>query len=556
MNIKFPIPDLKLGTSKRRASPKPIAAIHIGRTDIHFLVAQKRGNSIRFLASGDLSRDADLEPLQQLADYFKKQKINCHHVLLTLSRSELELTTIALPPAEENEISAIVAVEVEQQVGDVDGSPIADYLISRRDGSRPSEALAFSISQKQLNLWLSRAKQSKLTLVGIVPRHLAAVSVLRKQGILKTSLSVVMSIYSGEAELVVCRSGAPLFLRTLRITADDPSMLAEQLGLEIQRSVALASADATSDAPDLFLVDGTNDYQPLLDALLERRFGPIQKVDPLGAWENTESDGSITHTSCETPLAGALTDYFDEVLAIDLLHPKKPAPPPNPWRGRILIGGVAAAALVTVGYVLRSDVEDLQLQVADKQATYDERSKMANKLEEKADEVRWVERWMEDQVHWLDELQTLSSQLPAGQFATIRRLTANAQDQNGLIDLSVQVSEPERVAELENSLRTARFTVTSKRVSEQGAAEEYPWQFETRVAFPINVEKQYDYIEPTKTAENSSDPNKAPAVNAPAASPSEPASAESPASTASPVSSENKAQPSGDTSAKESGASS
>jgi len=104
MNIKFPIPDLKLGTSKRRASPKPVAAVHIGRTDIHFLVAQKRGNAVRFLASGDLARDADLEPLQQLADYFKKQKINCQQVLLTLSRSELELTTIALPPAEENEI--------------------------------------------------------------------------------------------------------------------------------------------------------------------------------------------------------------------------------------------------------------------------------------------------------------------------------------------------------------------------------------------------------------------------------------------------------------------
>lgn len=495
MNIKFPIPDLKLGLPKSRATAKPVAAVHIGRNDIHYIVAQKRGATMRYLAAGDLPRDAALDPLQQLADHFKEAKIACQQLVLTLSRTELELTTITLPVAEESELPALVSAEVEQQVGDADGGPIADYLISRRDGSRPTEALAFSLTEKQLTHWQNRAKQAKFALVAVVPRLMASISILKKQNILHNALSVVMSVYSGEVELVVCRNATPMFLRTLRITADDPGLLAEQLGLEIQRSIALATAEPGSEVPELFLVDGLNDFQALLDALMERRIGPIQRVEPLKDWEREA--GSETRTTCEAPLTGALIDYFDNALAINLLAPKRPAQPPNPWRGRALVGAVAAIAVVTLGYVLRSDIEQLESEVADKQATYVERSKMANKLEEKADEARWVEQWQQDQVYWLDELQTLSTHLPPGQFATIRRLTASAQDGKGVIDLSVQVSDPERVAELERSLRGAHFSVTSKRVSEQGSGEEYPWQFETRALFALEKDTAYSFLDPT-----------------------------------------------------------
>lgn len=498
MNIKLAIPDLKLGLPTKRASVKPVAAVHIGRNEIHYIVAQKRGSALRYLSAGDIPRDSNLEPLQQLAEHFKETKIACQQIVLTLSRTELELTTISLPVAEDAEIPNLVAAEVEQQVGDSDGGPIADYLISRREGSRATEAIAFSISDKQRTQWQNRAKQAKFSLVAIVPRLMASVSILKKQDVLHNALSVVMSVFSGEVELVVCRNASPMFLRTLRITADDPGLLAEQLGLEIQRSIALATAEPGSETPELFLVDAINDFQSLLDALMERRIGPIQKVDPLKNWEREAS--SETRTTCEAPLIGALTDYFDNTLAINLLAPKRPAPPPNPWRGRMLVGGIAILALVTLGYVLRSDIEELESEVADKQATYEERSKMANKLEEKADEARWVEQWQQDQVYWLDELQNLSNNLPPGQFATIRRLTASAQDGNGVIDLSVQVSDPERVAELEKSLRGAHFTVTSKRVSEQGSAEEYPWQFETRALFQVKTENPYSYLDPKMEA--------------------------------------------------------
>ncbi len=76
-------------------------------------------------------------------------------------------------------------------------------------------------------------------LIAITSRHLAPLAMLRAQGLLTHSRSVAISFYAGEVEIVVCAGDHPRFLRTLRIGSDDPGSLAEQIGLEIQRSLSL-----------------------------------------------------------------------------------------------------------------------------------------------------------------------------------------------------------------------------------------------------------------------------------------------------------------------------
>src|SRR6056297_2845392 len=132
-----------------------------------------------------------------------------------------------------------------------------------------------------------------------------------------------------------------------------------------------------------------------------------------------------------------------------------------------------------------ADVNDLQRQVAEKKQDLDDAERIAAKMQEKADETRLVQQWLGDQVDWLGQLQRLSSRFPEGQLANVRRLSASVDGSTGGIDLSVQVNDLNRFAELENALREANFAITSKRISEQANNEEYPWQFEARIAFPI-----------------------------------------------------------------------
>jgi hypothetical protein len=96
-------------------------------------------------------------------------------------------------------------------------------------------------------------------------------------------------------------------------------------------------------------------------------------------------------------------------------------------------------------------------------------------------------------VDWLTELNDLSNRLPDGQDATVRRLTASAAANSATIDLSVQVAEQEFISQLESRIRSAKYSVTSKQISQNPDSSEYPWQFETRIAFPIEAQKQNAY---------------------------------------------------------------
>jgi hypothetical protein len=142
--------------------------------------------------------------------------------------------------------------------------------------------------------------------------------------------------------------------------------------------------------------------------------------------------------------------------------------------------------MLAAGYFLMSDVWELQDEALSLQSTLKDTFKVTSKYQEKSDQVALVESWLADQVDWVAELSDLASRLPDGQDATVRRLTAtiNAKG-NGALDLSMQVKSQEIISELENRIRGAKYTIVSKQITQNADSQEYPWQFESHIEFPI-----------------------------------------------------------------------
>jgi hypothetical protein len=118
-----------------------------------------------------------------------------------------------------------------------------------------------------------------------------------------------------------------------------------------------------------------------------------------------------------------------------------------------------------------------------------------------------VEDWLSDRVDWLNELDELSDRLPKGNQATVRRLTASTGGNMALIDLSVQVAEQDDVSNLESRIRSVKYAVSSKRISQKADSAEYPWRFETRIEFPIETSQldsvqSEDYQPPQRPSDN------------------------------------------------------
>ncbi|MFM7926635.1 MAG: hypothetical protein ACKO9Q_02895, partial [Pirellula sp.] len=195
--------------------------------------------------------------------------------------------------------------------------------------------------------------------------------------------------------------------------------------------------------------------------------------------------GSVPTTSAAA--VGAALDLLDkQSLPVNLLAPKRAPAPPNPWIRWGALGGLGTAAAFAGGYFLLSDVWELQDEVGSLQSSLKDTAKVTSKFQEKSDQVALVESWLSDQVDWVSELSDLAARLPDGQDATVRRLTATVNAKgNGTLDLSMQVKSQEIISELENRIRGAKYTIVSKQITQNAESQEYPWQFESHIEFPI-----------------------------------------------------------------------
>lgn len=66
-------------------------------------------------------------PLLAFSEYLRTQTDRPQRLIVLLSRPVLEQLSLTLPPAEASKLPALVASEVEQQLGEGDTPPIVDY---------------------------------------------------------------------------------------------------------------------------------------------------------------------------------------------------------------------------------------------------------------------------------------------------------------------------------------------------------------------------------------------------------------------------------------------
>lgn len=481
------------------AAAKPVVVCFWNRSEIRYLAVQVRGTSLHCAAAGaidrqDSSSDSDQPPISQLLEHLADKLPTQwpHNLVLLLTRAELEQLQLPLPPAEADEQVILVRAAIEEQLSDSESLPVIDFVLAvspdRAQGNGP-EAIAFCLPKERLESWTNQARDAKWRLQNVGSRHLAPLGMLKRRELFQRGSVITIVPYGQEIELLLCRDGQPMFLRNLRVSSEEPESVAELITLEIQRWLALANMDDDPTGPEIFILAGREEQQGLLDALKQRRVGSLHCLDP--ASQLTFSDAaSAIETRIDAPLVGAALELLhDGRLPIDLLHPRQPPTVANPWIRRGVLAGLVALAVTAGGGLLWRDLQTLQAEAAQLQDKLEGEQQLTDKLAAQADEVDRIEGWLGDQVDWLAQLQKLSDGVPTGQFATIGQLRASAGAGRGSFDLSVQVSSPDQITQLEESLRSARFSVTSSRVTEQTSGRDYPWQFETRAVFSIEPEE-------------------------------------------------------------------
>ncbi len=525
-------------TGRGGGSRKSFLVATWDQSNLYYLLVTHRRQQLTAVDWGELTSGDAQPPIKQVVEHVQAAGHAVSQLALLMPRTQLEMITVAVPAADDDELTALVQAEVEGQVGDGEQTLVTDYC---RLGNLPAtasldsaeqavSAVAFTTDATNVEAWRKLVAASQCQLIGITSRQLAPLESLRRRRVFRGRASILIVVYAGEVELSFFRGEQLTFLRTFRTSSGSTHSLAEQIQLEVQRSLSTMDFAQDGESPELLLLSreghsqvsnggamadadddphvlDDDDWRDLYQALDARRVRLEIPLEPGIEMAGKAAGGP------DPALVGAALDLTEHQLTVDLLNPKQPAKPPNVVLRWSLIGGLAVAALIVVAFLMWSDVRALQTQLAEGQEELKSAKEVANKLQEKADETRLVQNWLGDQVDWLAKLKRLSDQFPSGQGANVRRLTAAATGEAGVFDISLQVSDPSRVAELENRLREAGFSVTSQQISEQGGNAEYPWQLEARIGFPLTPlderEEAFVAAVPADIAEDDGNPSPA-----------------------------------------------
>ena len=483
-----------------------IAIVHWDRESISFFVLTPNSRSIKSSELGTLSLVAEstentdstgdetkrLKPLSVLADHFKTQKISIKGIVVLLSRPELDLLPLNLPPASADELPILVAAEVEQQQGESKVPPIVDfYLVPEipNDGTNATpgqQVFAFALSQNQLASIQEQSNEAGLKLLGIGSRQLAPLRILKEVSVDANSMVVAVHLLAGEAEIAICYGKVPVLLRTIRYSSDDAERVAEQIDTEAKRCLTLLPSSVT-DQPVSWCIFVNSEFARSVGEAVEQQ-GQVSVVwvDPYYGWNVTGNPIELSAKSAAN--AGAALDILSQSLPVNLLAPKRPPKPPNPWIRWGAIGGLGVASATVAGYFLLADIWDMQSEAKSLDSNLRNEVKVTSKYQEKADQVTTVEAWLSDQVDWVAELSDLAARLPDGQEATVRRLSGSVNAKgSGAIDLAMQVRSQEIISDLENRIRGAKYTIISKQITQNPDSQEYPWQFESHIEFPLTA---------------------------------------------------------------------
>ena len=491
MKLNVNLPKIELRPTGATAPKGRVVFVQWDRKTLSYMLVQKDRQALKVVTVDRVDRETDKNALAQLGELLKQDKVNVSQVIVLLSRADLQMANIALPPSESDEIPDLVRTQVEEQLGDSDEPPAIDYVLGPFSDGSGGEALAFALENSELVELQRHAKEAGLKLTGVIPRSLASWGLLGSQRATSRTLSLALTRFDSEIELMILRRGVPRTVRTIRTRTDDMQVLAEQVTLEIQRCLAVEESADVEEAMHLFIFGDREVFAPWVESLVQNFEGPVSLLNPLDSFQvNPSVDRETLHQYAA--LCGAAQSYFSETLPVNLTLPKKAPKPPNPIRRWAFMGAAVAAAVLAVVYVLSAEMSDLQAEVDEKKKKFETNANMARKRQEKADDVSVAERWLKDEVNWLEQLKLISDSLPSGQEVTVRRLTAATASGSSVVDLGVQVSQPEKVADLENRLRAFASSVASKRVSEQSGDQEYPWQFETRIVIPFPEDELLD----------------------------------------------------------------
>ena len=470
---------MKLSFSKQ--TPELLIADLTDQT-VRYLVVRFNKSRVQLISRGKFdvdSLDEGVGLAEQIRTNLDEQSISCNRACLLLSRPSIDTVSDSLPPASEAELPILVANLVAQHNEDAE-QKVIDFLVTSHSEDEGVDVLAMTCDRSLIESHQSEFSRSGFALQNITYSGLGAVELLGKVAHQKQPIAAAITFTDQTTKIAVLHNGLPLLFRSLQAGLEPNKAYGSALAAELQRTLAFVGV-ADEDSAQVYLIGEKSGLMEVASLLAETMSSSVSVADACDHIDSSEIQ-SFDDAPSYANLIGVASALSNERLDLDFVHPREAPKPPSKVKRLTFWAAVAASVFLFLGYLWYSDSQEQQQAIDAKKSSLSRFTKRANKALEYQDLVDAVNLWQKSDVAWLDEIRDLSERFPLKSESLVKRMTmSSGTDGVAVVDISVQVSSPDVVTELEAALRDERHSVTSKRVAEVSDTENLNWSFETRI---------------------------------------------------------------------------
>lgn len=396
------------------------------------LESARKGCSVIALHSYAVPEGADIADSavlgRLLATIASQLKLRRAGAILCVDRSQAVLKPLSLPPGcSENEVASMVAFQVAKELPFGAEEAVIDYTLGRHWDASAADASADSTQVLAAALQLVQVESCKAACAaaGLEPAHLllrpwANLLAVKRCVRCQAGESILfVDVMADRAEIDIFRDGEIEFSRCATLAgASESGEVADAAGrvrrvvTEVLRSVQGFHAAHGRGGIDGCLIGGTTGIEEALARELAAKLGsPAQRFNPAGGFGLPPSPdifafGAALGMSC----LGPQEPHFD------FLHPKRPAPPKDTRRLKLLGAAAAAVVLLVATLGARGKIvgaREAQVETVRRQVNQlDQDVRQLKKLE---DRLRAITLWRDEDIHSLDQLAHLSNTLPGAE---------------------------------------------------------------------------------------------------------------------------------------------
>ena len=457
-----------------------------------YILAQIRSGSLVIERLNSMPREVE-DGLQRPADLLAEELSNLPsgrcRLLLGVPRCQVDVTYLDLPPADDDELPELVNHQIALEAADTSEDRILDFLPLDLQKGESRRVCAVSIHPTIADTMQQECQRAAAKPESLAFQPTATAQLFRRLTPHIQEPLLLVNLVDRDVDLMLCEAGTVQYTRGFVVSTDAQTEVAEQLAVEIRRTLAVAPTD-NQTVSHIYLFGTLSEHDLLVRHLTETLELPVSLLNPFDSLQH-DQDQIPADVGRFAPLLGMLQEAAFGAHALDFAHPRETAKPVSPWRKAAFYGAAAAALLGIVATWVYGEQQETAEQLAILELRADKYQRQLQQVSSKRALVDAVRQWQANDVTWLDELRDVSGRFPHNSEAAVRKMSMVSSGTGGVLDLKLQVRDPEAITAMESGIRDRFHQVRSKRISETSGGGPLPWQFETLITLQRRTPGDY-----------------------------------------------------------------